>query len=634
MCGIAGISGRTDRHRLMAANRCQAHRGPDGEGLFIDEAEGVGLAHRRLSILDPRPIGSQPMTDERTGSVIVFNGEIYNFREIRRDLEARGARFRSDCDTEVLLQLLIFDGHAALRRLNGIFALAFWSPRNRELLIARDAFGVKPLYYSDDQMEFVFASEMRGLLELHRGSRTIDPGAIQRYLTFLWCPGDGTPLREVRKLGPGHALLVRDGSICSRWQWTVPPLAGGPSLQQSPASFGVAVEQTERYLREAVHRQLVSDVPIGAFLSGGLDSSSIVAFAREHNPDLQCFSIEIAGGDTDGMPADLPFARLAAQHLGVPLHVETIDAARLEHDVEDMVAQLGEPLADPAALNVRYIARLARQQGIKVLLSGAGGDDIFTGYRRHRALAFDRCWQLLPQALRTALENQSSSLTRKWPVSRRLAKYLSGTSLNGDERIVNYFHWLDGSLRTALLSPQFRRQLGYELPETPMIQHLSSLPPSAGSMERMLSLEQRFFLPDHNLAYTDRMSMREGVEVRVPFLDPDLVGLASSIPSHMKQRRSQGKFVLKKAMEPHLPPEIIWRPKTGFGAPVRGWFRGSLDGLVGEYLSTQSIEARGFFDAGTVDWLLKETRRGTVDASYPLFAVMVIEMWCREFLDR
>ncbi len=634
MCGITGISFlpniTLNPASLRASLTALAHRGPDDSGIFQDHRHGIGLAHARLSILDLSPLGHQPMHSPDGSVVLVFNGEIYNFRELRADLEAKGVSFRGHSDTEVLLNLYLAEGEGMLSSLNGIFAFALWDGRQQALLLSRDALGVKPLYYSALDGHFGFASEIKALLHLVPQARELDMASLHRYLSFLWCPGDGTPLKEVRKLLPGEAMWVHAGKITKRWIWyQLPVFRGGTADFNEQA----AVAGTASHLRQAVQRQMVADVPIGAFLSGGLDSSAIVAFARELNPDIHCFTIESTGGQEAGLTEDLPYARKVAHHLGVPLEVVSINANRMAGDLERMVAQLDEPLADPAPLNVLYISQLAREQGMKVLLSGAGGDDLFTGYRRHRAVQAERYWRWLPKSVRRGLARTTGRLDQQRALTRRIAKLFSGAALEGNDRLVEYFRWAREGDLLALYTPEMRRALGGELAATPMLDFLQPLPDCIAPLDRMLALEQRFFLTDHNLTYTDKMSMAVGVEVRVPFLDLDLVDFAARIPLGLKQRGSEGKWVLKKAMEPYLPHEIIYRPKSGFGAPLRQWMRCDLRELLGDLLSANSLKRRGLFEPVAVQRLISANDTGKVDASYTLLSLLCIEIWCRSYLD-
>jgi asparagine synthase (glutamine-hydrolysing) len=630
MCGIAGYFGGFSSARLRDASCLIAHRGPDGEGEYVDDERGIGLAHRRLAIIDLSPLGAQPMKSADGRVVLVFNGEIYNYRELRDELQSRGVSFRGHSDTEVLLALYLADGTEMLRRLNGIFAFALWDSRDASLFVARDGMGVKPLYYSQSTRGFAFASEMKALLKLVPEARDLDVAALHGYLSFLWSPGAATPLRSVRKLLPGEALIVRDGRTVRQWIWyTLPPFRGvRADLGEREAIAGTASQ-----LRAAVHRQLVADVPVGAFLSGGLDSSAVVAFAREQAPDIRCFTIETVGGQGDGFSDDLPYARRVAAHLGVSLDVVRIDAARMAGDLEQMVGQLDEPLADPAPLNVLYISRLARDNGIKVLLSGAGGDDLFTGYRRHVAVQTEHYWNWLPQRARMALERGSARMDQRRPMFRRAAKLFDGAGLNDDARLTNYFLWTKESVLLGLYSPEFRAELAEAKAVTPMLDFLADMPGAVCPLDRMLALEQRFFLADHNLTYTDRMSMAVGVEARVPFLDAELVEFAARIPIALKQRGRVGKWVLKKAMEPYLPAEVIYRPKSGFGAPLRHWMRHELRALMGDVLSSESLRRRGLFDPTAVQRLIDQNQSGKIDAAYTLLSLMTIEIWCRTYLD-
>jgi asparagine synthase (glutamine-hydrolysing) len=630
VCGIVGYFGAGTRERLALASQRLAHRGPDGDGMWFDREHGVGLGHRRLAIVDLSPAGAQPMVSADGVAVLTFNGEIYNFRELRAELETQGCRFRGHSDTEVLLELYLAHGEAVLPRLNGIFAFALWDSRSKSLFVARDAFGVKPLYYTEGAAGFAFASEVKALLCLAPEARELDVPALHRYLNFLWCPGDATLLRSVRKLSPGEAMVVRAGQIARRWSWYQLPVFRGVRPDLSVAD---SVRGTVSCLRRAVHRQLVADVPVGAFLSGGLDSSAVVAFARERSAGIRCFTIHVAGGQESGTTEDLPYARQVARHLQVPLDVVRIDAARMAADFEDMIVRLDEPLADPAPLNVLYICRLARQQGMKVLLSGAGGDDVFTGYRRHVAANYEHLWRWFPRALRGGLERATSRLDQRDPRLRRVAKVFRGAGLEGDPWLASYFAWSREEDLLELYTLETRAALGSEAASAPLLDFLRPLAASVESLDRMLALEQRFFLADHNLSYTDRMSMATGVEVRVPFLDPELVEYAARIPLSCKQRRRVGKWVLKRGLEAYLPRDVIYRPKTGFGAPLRRWIRHELRPLMDELLSPESLKHRGLFEPAAVWRLVEQNDRGQRDASYTLLSLMSVESWCRAYLD-
>jgi asparagine synthase (glutamine-hydrolysing) len=592
MCGIAGYSGEFDPGLLERMNRAMAHRGPDDSGTWFDESRGVGMAHRRLSIIDLSPRGHQPMWDTTGTVAIVYNGELYNFRELRAELVAQGYAFQSTCDTEVLLNLYLRDGE----KLNGIFAFALWDERSETLLIARDGAGVKPLYYSDTPRGTIFASELKSLLQESSVDRSLDGRSVKDHLLYLWCPSPRTMLRKVKKLEPGHALLVREGRVRKHWKFYDLPY--DQDFVDWPA--GDAVVQVRKYLTRAVERQLVSDVPVGAFLSGGLDSSGVVAIAqrRLHGEKLQCFTIGFESREAvlEGMAADLPYARRVAEHVGVDLHTIWVGPGMID-DLPKMIFHLDEPQADPAPINALYITRLAREHGIKVLLSGAGGDDIFTGYRRHYALMLEPLWSWLPDATRGRLRALSDALAPRTELRRRASKALRYADLEGDQRIQSYFHWISPRLIAPVLSDAVHEQL-------------------------------------EAVNYVDKVSMANGVEVRVPYLDPELISLAARLPIRYKQRGRTGKWVLRKAMETYLPRDVIYRGKTGFGAPLRHWLRNQLRPLVEEVLSERCLASRGLFDPEGARRLVQLNAAGHVDAAYTIFSMICIELWCRMFVDR
>lgn len=609
-----------------------AHRGPDDTGLFFLEGQGIGLAHRRLSIIDLSPLGHQPMWDITSAVAIVFNGEIYNYRELRSGLIARGFEFKSQSDTEVLLNLYLCHGEEMLFHLNGVFSFALWDPRNETLFLARDGVGVKPLYYAETNKGFLFASEMKALLEEPSVDRSLNPEAILYHLTYLWCPAPHTIIKGVQKLEPGCALLVKSGAIKRHWQYYDLPY----KQSIAPIAEKEAIAQVEATIRQAVTRQMVADVPVGAFLSGGLDSSSIVAFAREAVADhkLQCFTIGFkdTAAKAEGMVADLPYAQRVAEHLGVDLHTVFVGPEMADRLME-MIYHLDEPQADPAPLNSLFISELARSMNIKVLLSGAGGDDIFTGYRRHYALTQEKYWAWLPPIARAGISKMASLVPSSDSRGRRLQKAFQYAGLNGDERIASYFYWSAPGVLADLCGPRLKDAVSGFSGAAPMMASLANLPSTTPALNRMLYLEGKYFLPDHNLNYTDKMSMAAGVEVRVPLLDPDLIALAARLPLKYKQNGRVGKWIFKKAMEPYLPREVIYRPKTGFGAPLRHWLRYELRSVVDDALSEQSINNRGLFNYAGVSRLVSQDRLGLIDGTYTIFSLICIELWCRIFLD-
>jgi asparagine synthase (glutamine-hydrolysing) len=428
---------------------------------------------------------------------------------------------------------------------------------------------------------------------------------------------------------------VRDGRIESSWQFYELPL-GDP---RDDITFDEAVEQTRSAISAAVERQMVSDVPVGAFLSGGLDSSAVVSFARRHAKDgrLKCFTIAHRGQGTavEGIAEDLPYAKRVAAHLNVDLEVVEVGPEMLA-DLPQMVRQLDEPLADLAPLNVAYIAKAARAQGIPVLLSGAGGDDIFTGYRRHLSLAYERAWSWLPGFMRSGMHALSSRLPTRRPLLRRAAKVLSSAHQGADERIVGYFNWIDPKTGNSLLAGEAAHASAQSngAHEDVLLDAVRRLPQSMPRMNRMLYLDAKYFLVDHNLNYTDKMSMQHGVEVRVPLLDQELIRVASTFPVSFKQGARWGKRVFRKAMTGILPDDVIYRSKSGFGVPLRAWMRQGLGPVMDDLLSTDAISRRGVYSAPAVKALAALDRAGQVDAAYPLLSVACVELWCREYLDR
>jgi asparagine synthase (glutamine-hydrolysing) len=656
MCGIVGFQGAFHAELLQRMTDAVAHRGPDGEGSALLRLEGqatTGLGHRRLAIIDLSRAGLQPMTVApdaggglRTGLTLVFNGEIYNYRELRAELAADGHRFSSETDSEVLLHLYERDGLQMLNRLNGIFAFAIHDARLSgrpegvgcgALFLARDQLGVKPLYYAQTREGFLFGSEIKALICDAGLSRHIDPLALQQMLAYLWTPAPRTMLAAVRKLEPGAALIVHDAQVRRHWLYYTLPYDG--IMDQRPAA-AIANELSER-VASAVRRQLVADVPVGAFLSGGLDSSAIVAMMRRAWPNrpITCFSIRLADGvDSEGNPADLPYARRVARHLNVDLEEVLVESSDIDR-LEEMVNLLDEPQADPAPINALLIAERARAMGIPVLLSGAGGDDIFSGYRRHWALSFERRWGWLPRALRCGVQSlaAASANGRGWGQSnvhlRRAAKMFAYAGESAERRLVSYFWWSTEQVRRALYTADFAQQVASADTGEPLLESLRLIPNEHDPLQRMLYLESRHFLADHNLNYTDRAGMAVGVEVRVPLLDVDVVKFAAHVPAHLKQHGGTGKAIFKQAMRPYLPQAVIHRPKSGFGVPLRQWLRGELRSKVDETLDSAMVRRRGFFDPIAVRRLIDLDRAGAIDGSYTIFALLCFELWCRRFVD-
>jgi len=626
MCGLSGFLGPFPATWLSQANALQGHRGPDDQGFW--SAPSVGLAHTRLAILDVSPLGHQPMASADGRWQLVFNGEIYNFQELRQGLAACGVTFRGHSDTEVLLALWQQRGPACLPQLNGMFSFAIWDAEQRELVVVRDPSGIKPLFYAQLPQGLIFASEAKALVPLLPPQPLLQADALLRQLSYLWCPGPGTLHPLIQSLEPGSLLQCRPGEPVVPRRWCPPIPARRPQLP----SRQDATQATLAHLRMAVHRQMVADVPLGAFLSGGLDSSAVVALARELDPQLQCFTIVNPGAAEAGFADDLPYARRVARHLGVNLTEVEIQPSDLATELRWLLAQLDAPVADPAPLNVLHICRAARRQGIKVLLSGAGGDDLFTGYRRHLALQTESLWGWWPRPLRRGLRLASGRLSQSSPLGRRLARSFELADADPEQRLIHYFRWGTPARLRRLLSEPLQRQLQDPNASAPLQDWLAQLPPGMSRLQQMLALEQRFFLADHNLHYTDAMSMAAGVEVRVPFLDPELLALSWRLPDRFKQRGRCGKWVLKQAMAGLLPHDVIHRAKTGFGAPLRRWLAHDLKPLLDEYLDPERVREFDIFCPNAITNLLRCHFSGKHDFAYLIYSCLSISVWYEQKL--
>jgi len=572
------------------------------------------------------------MSNERGDLRLTYNGEIYNYQALTEQLREKGHCFRSRSDTEVLLHLYEEFGVEMLSHLNGIFAFAMWDARTRTLFLARDQMGVKPLYYAQPPAGFLFASEMKALLQSREVERKIDPVAVDQHLAFLWAVAPRTILKGVNKLEPGHALLVRDGRVTRKWEYY--DLAyGGETPGGSEADLAV---ELSGHLEAAVNRQMVSDVPVGAFLSGGLDSSAVVAMMRRARPEyrLPCYSIGFGDDrDTEGSPPDLPYAKRVASALGVDLRPIVVDPSIIGN-LERMLYHLDEPQADPAPINIMLISERARADGIKVLLSGAGGDDIFSGYRRHQALLLERAWGWLPRPARRGLSWLAALPVPGGTLARRMRRAFAFADLPPEERLVSYFLWSSEAVRRRLYGPGIAVEASQADALAPLRATLRRVPAETNRLNQMLYVEQRHFLADHNLNYTDKTGMAHGVEIRVPLLDLELVQFAKRVPPSLKQRGTVGKYIFKRAMEPYLPREVIYRPKTGFGAPLRRWLKNELTEMVDDVLSESAIRRRGLFEPRPVRQLIERDRSGRIDAAYPVFAILCLELWSQMFLDR
>jgi asparagine synthase (glutamine-hydrolysing) len=612
-----------------------AHRGPDGDGvqLFPPDDGGVpaALGHRRLSILDTSARGAQPMAYARDRYWITYNGELYNFRELRAELEAEGLKFASDCDTEVLLAMYARHGERMLDRLNGIFAFAIWDTESQELFLARDRLGVKPLYYAHEDGVLYFASELKALLKA-LPPPSIRHSALAEYLTFLWVPDPGTLFEGMYQLPAGHCARYAKGELGVREYWD--------------ASFdvnnGVSDDTWAERVREtaqtAIRRQMVSDVPLGSFLSGGLDSGAVVATMKAATKKVTSYTVGFSEEDLahEIVPDDLGYARRLSRELDLDNHERVLKPEIVEL-LPKLVWHLDEPIADPAAITT-YLICSAGSERLTVILSGMGADEIFAGYPRHLAAQLTRPADLLPRGVRRAVRTSlDGRLTMGKPgrlrgPRRNAMKLLRGLDQSFMDRYLTYSSYYRPDELGGLLSSELRAELH---DHDPFHRHHEYAARRGDDqwLNQLLYLDIKTFLPCLNLAYTDRMSMAASTEVRVPLLDDELVQLAGHVPPTLKLHRTTRKYVLKKAMEGVLPKEVIWRPKAGFGAPLRAWIDKDLRPLVDDCLSPAAVRERGLFEPAAVQQLVRDNEAGTADNALRIWALLVLELWQRTFVD-
>ncbi len=631
MCGIIGICAKDAPQLIEQANHSINHRGPDDEGTFSDER--IALGHQRLSILDLSPTGHQPMTSADGDYIMIFNGEIYNHEEIRRSI-AHKYTFRSSGDSETLLYGYIEYGAKILNKLNGIFAFAIYQKSTRQLFIARDQMGVKPLYYYQKNNTFLFGSEIKSFINIPNFDKTINYKALVNYLHFLWSPGTETPFEYVKKLLPGHylELNVEHPQQFKIQKYYEIPFKGEIGQKNEQAW----IEELDERLTKAVERQLLSDVPVGFFLSGGLDSSGLVALARKLNPDkkIQCYTIDTETQDmnSNGSENDLPYAIKAAKHLNVDLEMIKADTDILQ-DFDKMIWHLDEPQGDPSPLNVYRISKKARETGHTVLIGGTGGDDLFSGYRRHQALKLEKYFKKIPAFAGSMIKSASGLINTHNTTIRKLKKVTKHIDHDSLSRLAGYYEWTPLKRNHSLFHNDIKQHIQDHNPSDYLINSLQNIPDEKNMLNHLLYWDMKYFLTDNNLNYTDKLSMATGVEVRVPFLDLELVEFSTRLPMNIKMKGNETKYILKKTMEKYLPKNVIYRPKTGFGAPVRRWVLQGLDEMIKDYLSAESIRKRGIFDEKNIQQLIDDNKVGKIDAAYTIFVLLGIESWFRQFVD-
>ncbi len=627
MCGIAGVAW-TDPQRLSAPGYGARlldplkHRGPDGFG--IDDFPGCTLAQRRLSIIDLGG-GRQPLGNEDGSIQVAFNGEIYNYRELRERLLARGHRFRTDSDTEVIVHLYEERGPDLVHDLRGMFAFALWDAPRRRLTLARDRFGKKPLVYWRGPQGLHFGSELKALAAAPGFPRDLDAAALDDYLMYQYVPHPRTIFAAANKLPPGHVATYEAGRFECREYWR-PPLQ-----TETPIAPAAAIAKTRELLTEAVRLRMVAEVPLGAFLSGGVDSTIIVGLMQKLSPTpVKTFSIGFPVKAFD----ETAFARRAAEHLGTEHH-----EFRVEPDAVGIVGNLAwhydEPFADSSAVPTWYVSEITRRQ-VTVALSGDGGDELFCGYPRYQAMRLGERFDRLPAPLRALAAagfwQRLPAPARQKSKRRRALKLLR---VLRDPALRRYRAWVsifDDAARHDLYAPGFRDSLGGR-DAGAWLESLFAELPDRDLVTRTTYADQRSYLVGDILCKVDIASMAHGLEVRCPFLDQEVAAFAGSLPIGLKLRGRVGKWLLKEAFPELLPPDLRHRPKMGFGVPIDSWLRNELAPMCEGVLFSQRARERGWFDPAEVRRLYDEHRAARWDHSYRLWALLMLEQWALTWLD-
>lgn len=626
MCGITGVLYR-DRHRpadkavLQAMGDAIAHRGPDGEGFF--KANNVGLVHRRLAIIDLAG-GDQPIANEDESVQVVFNGEIYNYPELRSQLEAKGHVFRTNSDTEVLVHLYEDHGAELVHHLRGMFAFALWDARKRSLLLARDHLGQKPLFVYRDNEKLLFGSELKAILAHPSVDKTIAPEAVEDYLTFGVIPGERCIFNRIIRLPAAHYLQIDSDSFSAApkryWQLSFDHVV--------PGSDDEWKQRIEDKIHESVKAHLIADVPVGAFLSGGLDSSAIVASLSDIvSEPLQTFSI----GFQEKQFSELPYAEAVAKHFGTN-HREEIVTPDAVRDLDDLVFFYDEPFADASAIPTMAVARMAAKH-VKVCLSGDGGDEAFGGYARYsHDLQEAKLRDSIPRWLRKSALGPLAAVWPKadWlPRPMRLKSLLQNLSLDPAAAYANTISACRVAMRAQLLNPGFRRDVSDHRPEA--FAEQAFLTGNRDALSGMLAADTNFFLPDDFLTKVDRASMAYGLEVRPPFIDYQLMEMAASMPSDMKVRDGSKKWILKEIFESQLPNKLAHRKKQGFELPVDAWLRGPLREQVQEVVLKPGAPIAQYIDTVHVNRMYRSHQNQTGRFGQVLWSLLVLGRWLHQY---
>jgi asparagine synthase (glutamine-hydrolysing) len=634
MCGIAGFVGDRRPGLVEAMNRVQRHRGPDGDGVYSDRDVPATLGHVRLSILDLSNAASQPMISSCARYVLSYNGELYNYADLKRQLDTPRQGWRTTGDTEVLLEGLAQRGGSFLGQMNGMFAFALWDSVEKSLMLVRDQLGIKPIYYATPRAgSLIFASEMKALFAYGLLKREVNFFALQEHLAFGHASGEHTAIQGVFRIPPG---------ACLRWsiQKPAPSISRYWQARFRPATTADrthAVEELRDGIRASVLRQLVSDVPVGSFLSGGLDSTLISKIAVEQKEDIKLYTSVIPPADNslDQMPDDAPYAREFAAVTGMPL-TEVPICSRDIANLPKLVWHLDEPIADPAVINCYLLSRIAQQDGVKVLLSGQGADELFGGYPRYRAMQIASSLSRLPGFLQWMLRcigncTPGGVSGRFGATMRRFRRIATAIGLGFQEQFLNYCCGAPPQRVHRIFSPNARGVLMDRMAVQNCLDHMidSGLDGIDGCLERDLSV----YLPNHNLMYTDKMGMAVGVETRVPLIDMEVTNLVVPFPAEWKVGKRGLKILLREAARGIIPEEFISRRKAGFAAPYRFWLRNELKDLWEDCASERSIRHRGWYDPKEIHAIRRESQVGASDHYLLQWGILTAELWARSFLD-
>jgi len=627
MCGIVGVINANqrslDRRVLEGMNRCIVHRGPDDDGFYL--RENVGLAMRRLSIIDLAH-GKQPIHNHDRTKWIVFNGEIYNYQQLREDLEKRGHRFYTNSDTEAIVHLYDEYGVDCVQHLRGMFAFAIWDETDKSLFVARDRVGKKPLLYSFQKNgTFVFGSEFRALLAHPDVSREVDYRAIDSYLSYFCVPAPQTAFRQIRKLEPAHWLRWKDGQIEIKRYWQ-PDFSKKIKISETEAE-----EETVRILRESTKLRMISEVPLGAFLSGGVDSSTVVALmAQESSQPVKTFSIGFEEQDY----SELKYAKQVAEAVGAEYHEFIVKPDALEV-LPILVRHYGEPFADPSALATYYVARETRKY-VTVALNGDGGDESFGGYERHLAMRLAEKYHRLPKFLRQTIVEKLFDAIPTSEIKRNrfrdAKRFLKVAALPKTER---YSRWLSSYRpedKLELYTEAFQKEIaGYNSYQ--IFDKWFAKANGSGVLDATLLTDMMTYLPNDLLVKVDIASMAVSLEARSPFLDHHLIEFAASLPENLKVKNLELKYLLKKIAAKLVPKEVVHRRKMGFGIPISHWFRGEMKDFVKQILLSEKFAGRGIANPKYVEKLVSQHIEAKEDHSWKIWILIMLELWFQEFID-